>query len=688
MDSLLVTPLRRANVVVVLNASDHDHFAVSSEAPFRAACPKWADLTFLADHDIVDKLGVLIEAGDVDAVVLASNALASAASRHAVAQEAFGRLWVKDGAAHDVGVVVLHQFLGPGRSLPLDFLGDAAFSFVGERPRPVNKADIRFLQDWPFTTETAEGERRSHFLALSRGYGAREFCLWTRIDPRYLGQWEHVVWAAGGEPLISVCQAADRTVVASRVPIDLMGNTEVLGSLIAAALRPRGCLLVEAHDTSGSAAFTPALASAIERGSFVHRVVPGQASDIDPARTPYRFFSELIVAPEWRIKDIAALDSDAILRQLEQGCSIVATFAGPGDSPVTVRLSGRPQYAERANQLAAWLLRRLDSFKGDLWATRGLAEAVVATSAAFKDERLIPQVLRAEFVRRHVVDDLVARIEDDNVDDNVLATAGTASTLRALGVPGHEDALSEWVTKRLDKELPSVVAQVLIMLPELSSPERRGRVLEAALGRAPEQDDSRLLSAYAAVLFAAEEPSLVRTAAADPSLGLGVRAELLRAVARNKIAVTDEIIGLAALVRERIDRLMAGEGALEAVALGNAALIELARSQGIGPTVGYGRRQRQLDAQTIENTELVRAREEALREAARYRRVGRLATTVLVGLLFVSTAGAIAASFLWIGDKLGDKIGIAATVLGPMSALTGYVVAKARSAGLPPWPLP
>ena len=152
--------------------------------------------------------------------------------------------------------------------------------------------------------------------------------------------------------------------------------------------------------------------------------------------------------------------------------------------------------------------------------------------------------------------------------------------------------------------------------------------------------------------------------------------------------MSDEIIGLAALVRVRIDRLTAGEGALEAVALGNAALIELARSQGIGPTVGYGRRQRQLDAQTIENTELVRAREEALREAARYRRVGRLATTVLVGLLFMSTAGAIAASFLWIGDKLGDKIGIAATVLGPMSALTGYVVAKARSAGLPPWPLP
>jgi hypothetical protein len=681
----LVTPLRRANVVVVLNASDHDHFAVSSETPFRAACPPWAGLTFLADHDIVEKLGALLEAGDVDAVVFASNALASAASQHAVAQEGFTRLWAKDGPARDVGVVVLHQFLSPGRSLPLDFLGDATFSVAGERPRRIERGDIRFLRDWPFTQETPYAERQGRFMALSLGYGAREFCLWTRVEPRYPAQWEHVVWEQKREPLISACRAADRVVIASRVPIDLMGNTELLGSLIASSLRPRGCLLVEARGTSGSTAFTPALASAIERGRFVHRVVPGHASDIDPARAPYGFFGELIVAPEWPVKDITALNGRAILRQLEQGCSIVATFAGPSDSPVTVRLSGRPQYAERANHLAAWLLRRLDSFKGDIWATRGLAEAVVATRDAFEEKRLIPQVLRAEFVRRHVADDLVARIEDGNVDDNVLATAGTFATLRALGVPGL-DNLREWLTKRLDNELPSVVAQVLILLPELATAERRRRVLEAAHGGAPEQDDKRLLTAYTAVLFAEEEPGLVRTAAADPSLGLGVRAELLRAVARNRIEVTDEIVGLAALVRERIDRLAAGEGALEAVALGNAALIELARRQGIGPTVAIGRDQRQLDAQTIENTELVRAREEALRDAARYRRVGRLATTVLTGLLIVTTAAAIAAIFLWVGKGFGEKIGLASAVLGPMSALIGFVIAKARGAGLPPWP--
>jgi hypothetical protein len=138
-----------------------------------------------------------------------------------------------------------------------------------------------------------------------------------------------------------------------------------------------------------------------------------------------------------------ALDERAILRQLEQGRSIVATFVGPSACPVTVRISGRPQYAERANHLASWLVRRLDSFKGDIWATRGLAEAVVATREAFVDDRLIPQALRDEFVRLHVADALVARIEDDNVDDNVLATVGTCATLRALRIQGH-DGLREW----------------------------------------------------------------------------------------------------------------------------------------------------------------------------------------------------------------------------------------------------
>jgi hypothetical protein len=298
---------------------------------------------------------------------------------------------------------------------------------------------------------------------------------------------------------------------------------------------------------------------------------------------------------------------------------------------------------------------------------------------------LIPQALREDYVRRHVGDALVNRIHGDNVDDNVLATVGTYAALRALRVEGHED-LRAWAAERLDRELASVVAQALILVPELETAERRARVLQTAKGSAPAEEDPKLLRAYAAVLFAESEPELVRVAAAEPSLGLGVRAELLRAMARNRIDVTDEIVGMAALVRQGIDRLAAGQGGLEAVCLGNAALIELARRQGVGPTAAIRGRARQVDVRTIENTELVRDREEALRDAARYRRVGRQATTALVGVLILLTVAAVTAIFVSFGDDIGGKFGFASGVFGLMSSLIGYVVAKARAAGLPPWP--
>lgn len=681
----LATPVRRANVAIVLNASDHDHFVVSGEERFRRACPPWVELAFVADHDIAETLTAMLDDRIVDAVVFASNSLITAAARRAIAQEDFKRRWAEDSPNCDVGVVVLHQYLSNRSVLTLDFLGSAEFSLIGEPPRRVARTDIRFLPDWLFTTETSYDERARRFKALSNGYGKKHDSLWTRAEPRYPTQWEGLAWEQDRESLVSTCNVGQRMVIASRVPIDLMDNTELLESLIASSLRPRGCLLVEASRTIGSTAFTPALASAIERGRFVHRLSPGHASEIDPAKAPYCFFEELIVAPEWPVQDIAALDERTVLRKLEQGGALVVTFTGPRENPVTVRLEGQPQYALRANSLASWFLQRLDAFKGDLWATRGLAEAVVAIRKAFEDERLIPQALREDFVRRHIVDTLLDRVHDDNVDDNVLATVGTYAALQGLGVQGH-DALREWVGTHLDREPASAVAQALILVPELCTENRLQRVLEAAKGSTPTDDDARLLRAYAAVLFAGKEPELVRAAAAEASLGLGVQAELLRAMVRAWVQATDEIVGLAALVRERIDRLAEREGALEAVCVGNAALIELARKQGIGPTVGIRGRPRELDARTIENTELVRMREDAVRDAERYRRVGRQAATALVSLLILITVAALAMIFVWYGSTLGDKFGVASAVFGAMSGLIGYVVAKARSAGLPPWP--
>lgn len=337
---------------MVLNSSDHDHFAVSGEAPYRTACPEWAELTFLPDHDISDGLSALLEDGAVDAVVFASNALTTSVAQRAIARDEFINLWREDGPSSNVGVMVLHQYRRPDERLPLEFLGSSGFSLVGIPARRVKENDIRFRDDWVFMDSPMDAERGKRFYALSRGYGQEKHCVWTRLELDHAGQWEPLAWENGREALIVGSAVGDRVVVASCVPLDLMRDVELLGSALAASLRPRGCLVVEAPDTTGDSVFSTSLASAIDRHRFVYRIQPAATAEIDPSRPPYHFFDELIIAPEWRVDEIESLTEEAVLRKLEQGGSIVATFNGPAGRPVAVRLSGQPQYAKRANDVA------------------------------------------------------------------------------------------------------------------------------------------------------------------------------------------------------------------------------------------------------------------------------------------------------------------------------------------------
>ena len=198
------TPLRRANVAVVLNASDHDHFVASGESAFRKARPPWADLTFIADHDIVEELGGLLDDGAVDAVVFASNSLLNSAAQQAVSEYSFARRWTENGANRDVGVLVLHQYLAPGAAVALEFLGSAAFTIVGAEPRRVDRAALRFSRDWLFTHDTPYAERAKRFLDVANGYGSDGNGLWAFHEPRYPAQWEALAWEQDEKPLIAI----------------------------------------------------------------------------------------------------------------------------------------------------------------------------------------------------------------------------------------------------------------------------------------------------------------------------------------------------------------------------------------------------------------------------------------------------------------------------------------------------
>lgn len=322
---------------------------------------------------------------------------------------------------------------------------------------------------------------------------------------------------------------------------------------------------------------------------------------------------------------------------------------------------------------------------------RALAEVVVATEGAYEDTRLIPQALRADYVRRHLLTDLKGRLEGGSVDDIVLPTVAAYAALRTLGVEEIDD-VRRWIEERLDDEtdddiVPSAIAQSLVLVRELATPERIERVRAATVAPENPRDDKRLLTSYAAVLFAASDPALLELAARDKSLGLSVQAELIRAVTREDMRTSDAIVALAADMRERMNRLAVGEGALEAVCLGNAALIELARRQGIGPSAAVRGSPREVDARTVENTELVRDRETAVREAGEARRIGRQATTVLTGILVIVTGLIIFAIAVWGPGDLPGKFGFASGVFGLMSTFIGYFAKKATDAGVPPWPL-
>ena len=138
-------------------------------------------------------------------------------------------------------------------------------------------------------------------------------------------------------------------------------------------------------------------------------------------------------------------------------------------------------------------------------------------------------------------------------------------------------------------------------------------------------------------------------------------------------------------MRERIDRLAEGEGALDTICVGNAALIDLAAQQGIGPPAAIrGYRPRTDAVEAVANTELVRSREEAQRDAARFELVGRQATTALVGLLIVLIIGALVGILLFLHGAFLDRVKFALTIFGVLSGFTLYVLRKARAAGLPP----
>ena len=143
---------------------------------------------------------------------------------------------------------------------------------------------------------------------------------------------------------------------------------------------------------------------------------------------------------------------------------------------MTIRLSGQPQYAERANHLASWLLPPLGLDPPSDLLGPARAPAVEGGRCATRDAsedapRVIPQALRKGYVRRQVAGTLAARVHGDNVDHDAAWRSRRAGTYQALRAPHRGQgrrALRTWLAEKLDGKPASVVGGGRhLLVPEL-----------------------------------------------------------------------------------------------------------------------------------------------------------------------------------------------------------------------------
>ena len=212
---------REANVAVVVNASDQAHFSFTGEAPFEAARPEWARLTFLADHDIAD---------------LGDAARARRGRRGGVRLQRVQHRRRPPGDPRRLRPPVGHRRprARRGRARPAP-VPDRRHRPVAGLPRRRRRA-----RSWPTSRSTSRptpfaptppGSSPSRSIAaLSKGYGQSEHVSWTRVEAALPGPVAEAGVAARG-------RAADRRVRDARAHGDLQPDPARLHGQLGAAAR-------------------------------------------------------------------------------------------------------------------------------------------------------------------------------------------------------------------------------------------------------------------------------------------------------------------------------------------------------------------------------------------------------------------------------------------------------------------
>jgi hypothetical protein len=705
---------RRALVAVLLDASSTPHYIDNGREPYERAAEDipWTTFEFFDQHTF-SLFKEAVEQREVDAFLIASGSLDGGEMRRLVREESFV------AASHEAirtgtGAVVLHQHPPSSGTLDYGFLPDTlaveiSCAHTDEHYLPADNIEGVGVLDVLGPAGDGGGDRLQGTTkvtgaqladALCRGQRGKDAWHRDRLLVDSLS-WDVVAKEReDGDLLLLRSRLPGVSVVVSAVPLDWNRST-LLPSLVALALRERGCLYLRstpspaevddaALDESDAATVEPHVQRLEEDGLFVaEQRVPLDVlkqADCDLHTCSLgAFFGTLAFSTAWHLPDLPWLTSDDILGRLECKGSLVVSCSAATGRDMLVEIARPPMYAQHAEEFAEWLAAKLVRPEQlSPFELRAAVAAVATIEAAFRDRTAVPRAAARDHVAKLLAPELVERTREGNVDTDPLRTAAVLAVASFLG--GDDLAavarnLASWlsVEENFRGAGSYELVQALVWNDALwDAPlgtwlRKRRAAWEADVAELP----------YALILAsrhgAAGSQGLVNAlarVAGDETTPVAARGEAYLELARlgesgiddgeKLLQLQKELIRAKRWLRQQIAVLAPRPGAVEAVSVLTAALINIAKREAVGVTgreSGHRRYRLETDELAVAAGRAEERRAELQRAVERARELEseRDWLRVMVGFLALLTAGlgaAMAAVFVGYAALLGTLTGM------------------------------
>lgn len=591
----MLQTVRQATVAVVQSDSEREHYHESSEDYFRqiASGLPWAEFRFF-DGAILDQLSAALEAGELAAVVLASNALRST-SVMSYLRETDTQFLFQREIARGVGLVALHQYLIRDTDTELQILPPPLAATVRSTlDLKIDPASIHADDDFLTrlrVTDPAFAQARWESLS---GTSRRRRTIRALYEPKYPEMWQQLLsLAVDGTnlPVMHRSRGTSGWVLLSAFPLDWLDDGTALRAALERATRSLGYLYVYPEgETTLDIATEVQLLKSLPNGAHMSRLAVGSPALVDLQKPPFRHFGHISIASQWTWDNLPNLSYESVLVRLENAGSITVRTDGPGGRKMRVTLAGDPPYLSRLRNLSAWLLK-LDTRFGETTMTSLLALQLLAIEARaiMSDAEELPTAFSRERMNSLIRTAIRRRLDRDGTVDQQFSP--TVAVYRNVSceklLPEREmRRMRRWIMARVPYQTQAALLQAALWVPDLRTlPAVVVAVAATDLDEVTSQGRLSQTALYAQLLTLEHQaarhlPHLLDELEAPdtPSLRRAIIAYYLTCDA------SDEQLAMVARASgrlgEEVDTLRRRPvAAIETVCLGSAALLRLEKSQ-------------------------------------------------------------------------------------------------------------